>query len=579
MGVIRDKGTGGDVEEFGIGVEAGGDEGRPVDGIPGDRNRARNGSAIIENRSIGEGELTDIDPAGHAGNIDALFGVEVHPGVDLEGEILRCVAGPNAFLRPAQSAEGGIAVVEGEAVGRHLGAGSVDDLDIKGGRKAIGGSAQGRDGEAGEAKALTVDGESELAILNAGGLTSHDGAVTKIRGAVGIAVEVLAVAGGRRIVDEGIGAVVDLGRVCYGIAVGIAKEGISPMGVDFLAVAEAVAVGIVAVWVGFTGIDHRISVGILLAVGQTVAVGIIILGIGAQVTLLGVGQSIAVRIAEGPVGTVRGPGRGFPNRSVVVGVKAVGDLIGIRKTIVVAVPGSAGRHDKIVNEEVLVGSTHAGRDDEGEIIMALEGGGTDIGEVGVGVEAGGGEAGPVDRIPFDFNRTGDPLAIVENDTIGEGELPEIQTTHNPGDVDALLSVRIHPGVDLPGDVVLRMSSSHAFLGISLRAEDGITVVEGEAVGRRVGTNTVEELVIKGDLEPRGGAFQRRDGEAGESKALVVDGELQATTLNGGGRPIEDRAITKIRGAVGIAFEILYVGIPDIVSDGGIAPLVDLRSVP
>ena len=350
------------------------------------------------------------------------------------------------------------------------------------------------------------------------------------------------------------------------------------MGVDFLAVAEAVAVGIVAVWVGFTGIDHRISVGILLAVGQTVAVGIIILGIGAQVTLLGVGQSIAVRIAEGPVGTVRGPGRGFPNRSVVVGVKAVGDLIGIRKTIVVAVPGSAGGHDKIVNEEVLVGSTHAGRDDEGEIIIALEGGGTDIGEVGVGVEAGGGEAGPVDRVPFDFNRTGDPLAIVENDTIGEGELPEIQTTHNPGDVDALLSVRIHPGVDLPGDVVLRMSSSHAFLGISLRAEDGITVVEGEAVGRRVATHGVVELVIKGGAEPRGGPFQCRNGKAGKAAAHVVDGELQAITLNAGRTAGNDRAISQVGGAVGVG-KVLDVGTAAAtVRDSGIATLVNLGPI-
>ena len=129
----------------------------------------------------------------------------------------------------------------------------------------------------------------------------------------------------------------------------------------FHAVREAIAisVGIERVGSGL-GTAHVNTAAVLDSVEESVAVTVIILGIGSQVPFLGVGQAITVGIAEGSVGAILGPGRGFPGGSIVIWIKAVGEFVGIRKAIVVAIPGSAGRHDKVIDEEVLVGSTHAG---------------------------------------------------------------------------------------------------------------------------------------------------------------------------------------------------------------------------
>ena len=154
------------------------------------------------------------------------------------------------------------------------------------------------------------------------------------------------------------------------------------------------------------------------------------------------------------------------------------------------------------------------------------------------------------------------MTIIKDRSVGEGKLAGIRPIQDSGDVDALLGIKVHPGIDLEGEVVGHAPSGHSFLGGTLLAKLKGAIVEGEPVSRRVGAGAIEDLVVPGSGPAPRGIRHGRDCETRETKSLVINGKLQATTLDTRRLTCDDGSVSKVGGSVRVIVEVLFISLGD-----------------
>ena len=120
-----------------------------------------------------------------------MFGVEVHPGIDLERDILGHPSGStHPFLSIAEFGKLEVAVVERKTVGRFVCACTIGNREVEAGSPTVLRSLEGGNHEAGEAAGDAVAGQDELTSLDRSGPIHHR-AVTELGRAISKSVEVL----------------------------------------------------------------------------------------------------------------------------------------------------------------------------------------------------------------------------------------------------------------------------------------------------------------------------------------------------------------------------------------------------
>ena len=102
------------------------------------------------------------------------------------------------------------------------------------------------------------------------------------------------------------------------------------------------------------------------------------------------------------------------------------------------------------------------------------------------------------------------------------------------------------------------SITPAFFSRARFSQLEIAVVEGKSICRRVASYAVEEFVVPGGSPASRGIPKGRDGKAREPQALIVDGELQTSTLHTSSLPNKNSAVTEFCRAVWEAVEVLFV---------------------
>ena len=83
--IIRTEGSSADIDEIGISVQSARYKGGPITGIPDDRDCSGSGGSVPEDGPVHKGQIHHVFSGRLSGDAQALFGVEVSPGIHLEG--------------------------------------------------------------------------------------------------------------------------------------------------------------------------------------------------------------------------------------------------------------------------------------------------------------------------------------------------------------------------------------------------------------------------------------------------------------------------------------------------------------